>query len=212
MTLTRKPRKPKACRVCSEQFVPRRLAQVVCSVPCAADYARQRRESMEDRERRRLQKLERREIRAKKEEMKPRRKVVREAQIAFNRYIRLRDAGKPCISCGRNDGQVAAQAVGGTWDAGHYRTVGANPELRFELLNAHRQCKQCNRDHSGRVADYRINLIERIGLEAVEWLEGPHEPKRYRIDELRALAAEYRAKARELERATTENFRSEASV
>ena len=36
--------------------------------------------------------------------------------------------------------------------------------------------------------------------EAVEWLEGPHEPKKYTVEELKAMAAGYRAKTRELKK------------
>jgi hypothetical protein len=32
----------------------------------------------------------------------------------------------------------------------------------------------------------------------VEWLEGPHEPQKWSIDDLKAIKAEYSRKAREL--------------
>jgi hypothetical protein len=53
---------------------------------------------------------------------------------------------------------------------------------------------------SGNLLGYRPRLIEKIGIEAVEWLEGPHEPKRYTVEQLKAMTAEYRAKTRELKR------------
>ncbi|MEF3019469.1 recombination protein NinG, partial [Pseudomonas aeruginosa] len=66
---------------------------------------------------------ERREIKVRKARLKSRADHLREAQQAFNEFIRLRDAYQPCISCGRHhDGQ---------YHAGHYRTVAASPELRF---------------------------------------------------------------------------------
>ena len=55
---------------------------------------------------------------------------------------------------------------------------------------------------SGNLGPYRMELIKRIGQEKVDWLEGPHEPKRYTIDDLKAIKAHYRALARELKRAT----------
>jgi hypothetical protein len=55
---------------------------------------------------------------------------------------------------------------------------------------------------SGNLGPYRIELIKRIGQEKVDWLEGPHEPKRYTIDDLKAIKAHYRALTRELKRAT----------
>lgn len=48
--------------------------------------------------------------------------------------------------------------------------------------------------------NYRVSLLQRIGVEVVEWLEGPHEPKRYTIEDLKAIKAEYREKTRELQR------------
>ena len=96
------------------------------------------------------------------------------------------------MSCGRfHEGQ---------WHAGHYRTVGANPELRFEPLNVHRQCAPCNNHKSGDIVNYRIELVRRIGWERVEWLEGPHQPQRYTIEGLKELKAGYRAKIKELKR------------
>lgn len=44
---------------------------------------------------------------------------------------------------------------------------------------------------------HRIALISKIGLAAVEELEGPHEAKKYTIDELRAIKAEYTRKLKE---------------
>lgn len=84
--------------------------------------------------------------------------------------------------------------------AGHYRSVGACPELRFEPLNIHRQCVKCNRNLSGNAVEYRIRLVQRIGAETVAWLEGPHEPRKYTVDEIKTIKAEYRAKTRELKK------------
>jgi hypothetical protein len=137
--------------------------------------------------------LGRREIRAARERIKTRGDHTKEAQAAFNEWVRLRDAAFPCISCGRHHQ--------GKYDAGHYRTVGSNPALRFEPLNCHKQCVPCNQHKSGDIVNYRINLVQRIGAEMVAWIEGPHEPRRYTIEELKAIKAEYRAKTRELKRA-----------
>ena len=126
---------------------------------------------------------------------------TKKAQGAFNAWIRWRDRDFPCISCGRLIGE---QTYGGVWDAGHYRSVGAAPELRFDPLNCHKQCKSCNAGSgkytrkAGTVSNaYRERLIVRIGLEEVEILEAPHEPKRYRVEDLKAIAKYYRQKLRE---------------
>ncbi len=121
---------------------------------------------------------------------------LKEAQTAFNAYIRERDDAFPCICCGRepkND-----HLTGGTWDAGHYRSVGSAPHLRFVEDNCHRQMKHCNRDGAGRAVDYRIGLIERIGLARVEALESDQIPRKWTVEELQAIKAKYKAKLKEL--------------
>lgn len=115
---------------------------------------------------------------------------VKKAQTAFNAFIRSRDEKNPCISCGRfHEGQ---------YHAGHYRTVGGHGELRFDEDNCHKQCSVCNNHLSGNIAEYRINLINKIGLSKVEWLEGPHEPKKYTIDDLKGIYSTYKEKLKEL--------------
>jgi len=128
--------------------------------------------------------------RERRMEVKPLSYWMKRAQSAFNAWVRARDAERACISCARHhDGQ---------YHAGHYRTVGGNPELRFEPDNCHKQCSVCNNHKSGNLSAYRVRLIKKIGLERVEWLEGPHEPKRYRKEDYQAIEAEYKAKLKEL--------------
>lgn len=143
-------------------------------------------------------KAKRAKHRADKERLKTKAQHMREAQQAFNAYIRERDRDLPCISCGNTN--PGGDPRGGVWDCSHYRSVGASPELRFEPLNAHKGCKQCNRDKSGNIVEYRLRLIDKIGQRALDWLEGKHEPKRYTIEELKEIKAAYRAKVRELKR------------
>lgn len=183
--------KLKKCKVCREQFQPFRTTQQVCSPVCAQAHV----EAVKA-------KKARIEYRDTKEKMKGRNEWLADVQVVFNKFIRMRDANLPCISCGRIDVEWKA---GGAWDCGHYLTRGGFPELRFEELNAHKQCKSCNSGsyHHARKQvtvskAYRIGLIERIGLEKVLWLEGPHEPKKYTIDELKALKAEFKRKCKEM--------------
>ncbi|MDD2054942.1 recombination protein NinG [Pseudomonas putida] len=191
MTIKRKPAKPKKCRVetCRASFVPSRIGQAVCSPACAMIDAPRHQEKA----RKSLGQVERSEIRVRKEKLKSRADHLKDTQQAFNAWVRARDAELPCISCGRHHQ--------GKYDAGHYRTVGSNPALRFEPMNCHRQCSPCNTRLSGNIVNYRIELVRRIGIEAVEWLEGPHEAKKYTVDELKAMTADYRVKTRELKRA-----------
>ena len=183
----------KKCRVCRQQFKPIQPMAVVCSPACALSLAQSKRAKDE----KVALVKEKRADKARKERLKTRRDWEREAQTAFNAFIRARDADKPCICCGL---PLSAGDVGGAYDCGHYRSTGSAPHLRFVEDNAHAQRKQCNRWGAGRAVDYRLGLIARIGLERVEALEADQTPRRYTADELKAIRDEYRAKARELKR------------
>ena len=197
MTIERKPAKPKKCRVatCRASFVPSRMGQAVCSPACAMIDAPRH----EPKARKALADIQRKDIKVRKERLKSRADHLREAQAAVNEYVRLRDAQLPCISCDStpNDNDLM---TGSRWDAGHYRSVGACPELRFEPLNIHRQCVKCNRNLSGNAVEYRIRLVQRIGAEKVAWLEGPHQACKYTVEEIKAIKAKYRAMTKELKK------------
>ena len=196
--------KPK-CKICREPASIKVPAGHFCSIEHVYQHAR----SLQDKARAAKEKRARQEHRKRKQALKSRSEWLKDAQAIFNKYIRLRDAGQPCISCSRPEWEVEASsqvgAIGGAWDAGHYLTRGAFPELRFEELNTHRQCKRCNAG-SGRFSSinrtvaerYRENLIKKIGIEKVEWLEGPHEPLKLSIEEIKELIAEYKAKVKKL--------------
>ena len=195
-TLARKPTgkkliKPKKCKSCKEAFIPHSSTQIACSQGCALAVVK----AKQERQAKAVEKVERQKRREALEKHKRRGDHLREAQQAFNAFIRERDrqAGHPCISSGR-----PLDWSGNAVDAGHYRSVGAAPHLRFDERNCHAQSKHDNQFKSGNVVDYRINLIERIGLAAVEALEADNEPRHYTLDELKQLKAHYRAKVREL--------------
>ena len=115
---------------------------------------------------------------------------LKRTQAKFNEYIRLRDSQETCISCNQHHQ--------GQYHAGHYRTVGAHPELRFNELNCHKQCAPCNNHKSGNIVEYRINLATRIGMEKLEWIEGPHQSQKYTIEDIREIYDYYKAKIIEL--------------
>lgn len=182
----------KRCPTCRVMFTPARASQAVCGeIECAIAHGQS--EKGQASARKALAQVERREIKVRKEKLKSRADHLREAQAVFNEWVRLRDADLPCVSCGRHhDGQ---------YHAGHYRTVGANPEIRFEPLNAWKQCAPCNTHLSGNLVSYRLSLLQRIGAEKLAWLEGPHPARKYTIEEIKAIKAEYREKIKELKRA-----------
>ncbi|MDB1108092.1 recombination protein NinG [Pseudomonas extremaustralis] len=192
MTIECKQPKPKTCKnpACRASFVPQRLGQAVCSPRCglAIKHVNQ------TKARKALADVGRKELRAAKERVKPKGQYMREAQAAFNSWVRLRDAALGCVSCDK------PATWAGQWHASHFRSVGSSPEHRFNPLNVYRACSVCNSHLSGNILGYQPELIRRIGLEAVETLLGPSEPKRYTIEDLKAITAEYRAKTRELKR------------
>lgn len=167
------------CKVCETPFTPFSSTAKVCGVACAVAYNEQVKA-----------KKARKELKERKEAIKSRADWLAEAQAAVNAYVRERDADLPCISCGRHHQ--------GQYHAGHYLSRGARPELRFNLDNIHKQCAPCNNHLSGNAVLFRIGLIAKIGLERVEALEGPHEAKKYSIEEIKAIKAEYRAKLKAL--------------
>lgn len=114
-------------------------------------------------------------------------------QKVFNAWIRFRDKDKPCISSGR---YTAAQ-----FDAGHYRPCGGmgGSILRFDPWNCHKQCSEENQHKSGNLTAYRVNLIERIGLEQVERLENTNGTKKWDVDELKKIRRYYSKQLRELQ-------------
>ena len=181
----------KVCKTCRTRFDPEPLGAIVCSQECAGSFAVSKRGKAE-----KVASIkERKADRVKLDGMITRGQWITKAQASFNAYIRARDAGKPCICCGR---MKDSNAIGGTWDAGHFRSRGSAPHLRFDERNVHAQLKFCNRYQAGNMAGYRLGLIERIGLEALEALESDQTLRKYTLEELKAIRADYQARTKEL--------------
>ena len=130
--------------------------------------------------------------RKRKEKLKTVSDYIREAQACVNKYIRARDYGQSCISCGSNP----EQKRGGTMEAGHYRSRGAASHLRFNTNNINLQCVKCNRYKSGNAVDYRLGLIRKIGIEKVEALESDNRPRKFSIEYLQRMKRVFSKKAR----------------
>lgn len=185
--------KSRKCKSCKTEFTPTRSMQQVCSPECAFISVK----ANNDKQKRKEAIKDRLSVRKRLDAMQTLSQLKKKAQTAFNAFIRARDEGKPCISCGRyHDGQ---------YHAGHYRSVGSAPELRFEELNVWKQCQPCNTHLSGNLINYRRALVEKIGIEAVEWLEGHHKQKKYTREQLKELASEYRAKTKVLQQQRRKN-------
>lgn len=175
--------KPKKCVTCKTEFNPHSSLAKACSPKCAVEYTKQVRA-----------KKQAKADKARLEEMKTLPQLTKECQQVFNKFIRLRDWGKPCISCG-----APHTGAANSFDAGHYRSVGSSPEVRFDPRNVHGQCKRCNRFGFDSSA-YRANLVSKIGVDQVEALEGEKAAKNYTRQGIRAMIITYKQKCKELER------------
>lgn len=136
-------------------------------------------------------KVERAEIRKRKEAIKSLADLKREAQTALNRWIvQVRDADKPCISCGRRHQ--------GQYHAGHYLSRGAAPQHALNPMNVWKQCAPCNTYLHGNQAAYRASLVLEIGQAAVEALEADNNPRKWTREELIAIRDTYKKKLKEM--------------
>jgi len=135
-------------------------------------------------------------LRARKDKLKSVSDWNKEAQTSINKYVKFRDHGKPCVSCGCE----LSINYGGTTDCGHYRSRGSASHLRFNLLNMASQCSRCNRYLSGNVVEYRKELINRIGVDRVEQLENDNEPRKFDIEYLKRLKRIFNKRARYYEK------------
>jgi hypothetical protein len=177
--------KQKTCKACRQKFVPSRPMQAACTPACAIAIAERKREKQAQQ----MAAEKRKEARQRLERIKTRAQWMKEAQAAVNRYVRLRDRDKGCISCDR------PATWDGQWHASHFRSVGAASAVRFNLWNIHKACSVCNHHLSGNVAGYTPRLIEKVGPEKVEWLQQQNQIVRYEIEYLKRLKSVFNRRA-----------------
>ena len=173
-----KPRKRK-CKICKEWIDnPRSTLQVACGIKCAIAYNNLKK-----------QKKERENDRKTRERLKSRSQWLKETQSIFNKYIRTRDKGLPCISCGKHHP--------GQNHAGHYYSTAARPDLRFgnklAEINTNLQCQPCNTHLSGNIHGYRDGLLRKYGEKELERLEKVGRSD-WSIEELKEIKDIYKKK------------------
>lgn len=168
-----KPRKKK-CKTCKDWFIPERPMQTTCGVLCAIKYSNK-------------DEVKTKAINKQKKEIKMSDKpyLMKIAQTEVNRYVRLRDKNKPCISC---------YTPNAKWDAGHFKSAGGHQQLRFNTLNIHKQCMRCNQYLSGNLVEYEKELVKKIGKDRVEAFKTNHEIAKYDVEYLQRLIKVFRAK------------------
>jgi hypothetical protein len=114
------------------------------------------------------------------------------AQQVFNKFIRLRDKGQVCISCQKK--------INGVEHASHFLSAGGHSIVRFHEDNVWTSCYKCNVMLSGNQIEYRKALIDKIGIERVQWLENNgSKEKKWTKEELKEIMAIYKKKIKEYE-------------
>ncbi len=157
-----------------------------CGPVCAAQWSAMKR----DKDRVKAQRKERARAR---ESLKTLGEWTKEAQVEFNKYIRERDYGKPCIACGTTNQYEGI--TGSSWDASHYRSRGSAPYLRFHLLNCAKCCTRCNRELSGNIVEMRKGMLTWLGEDRLAELEADNTRKQYRISDLKRIKSIFRRRA-----------------
>lgn len=185
------------CPHCKGKLEPMQRIHVECIDPYAEAVAA--RKEREDAKRARMQtRVARAELRLRKEKAKPRSKWLAECQAIVNRYVRLLalSRGKGCYTCGA----TPEHKFGGTYDAGHFRSVGSAPHLRFWMPQIKLQCIVCNRHRGGMALAFRRMLVIEHGTDWVESLESMHWTAKHDIPYLIRLKAVLGKRLRRLEK------------
>lgn len=180
--MIKKSRRPKTCPQCEVKFTPVRPIQPTCAAfDCMIGYI----DSLKD-------KKQRKTLLEGRLKLKSRTDWLNDAQDAVNKWIRLvRDKDLPCITCSRH--MKAKQThLHKRMAAGHYIPRGRNSPLRFHEDNINKQCFACNAPQSGMSIKYRQALVLKIGEARVEWLEGPHPPAKFTIDDAKIIIDKYK--------------------
>jgi len=109
-----------------------------------------------------------------------------EARKSFQKWIRLRDSDKSCISCNSSTADV--------FDGGHFYKAEVYSGLIFNENNCHKQCRKCNRFMNGNELNFRKGLIARYGIDYVINLDSIcdiNRVKKYTKEELIAKKLQY---------------------
>jgi len=166
------------------------MGHICCSAPCVIAHSLANREKLN----KQAKIVERREHAERKEKLRTKADHAKATQAVVNNYVRLRDAHLGCVSCDK------PASWDGQWHASHYKSRGSNSALRFNLWNIHKSCSVCNNWKSGNIGEYTPRLIERIGLERVQWLDNHERSREYSIEYLKRLKAIFKKKIIRLQR------------
>jgi hypothetical protein len=124
-----------------------------------------------------------------KDQNKSIQRLIQDARKPFQKYIRLKDENKPCISCGNHYAEI--------FDAGHYFKAELYSGMIFDERNVHKQCRKCNSILHGNESNYRIGLMHRYGEKFVLELENDaifQRDKKFTREELLSIKEYYQNK------------------
>ena len=191
----RTPTKQRKCPECGVKYVKVRAVQPTCgNLDCNISFA----EKVAAKAARKREKIQRALDAEKLDSLRPIKYWKAKLKEVMHLYVRLRDEGKPCISC--DTILVRLGRVGGDYDAGHCRSVGSAKHLEFDAeRNIHGQCKQCNNHKAGNYAEYCRRLPARIGQEAFDALMSDQNARHYTVEQLQDEIKNYKLKIKDLQ-------------
>lgn len=112
-----------------------------------------------------------------------RKKLIERLDAVFSLWIRKRDKGK-CFTCPKQGDIKEMQN-------GHF-VPRNNMSLRFDELNCHCQCPQCNVFKKGAMDEYAANIVMTYGEKTLlDLRRRKHETKKFTLQELKDLIQKY---------------------
>ena len=184
------------CKHCKDKFTPRKFNWKYCHKSECMDIgvsellSKQREKQAKDRE----------EVDKATKEKKERQSLAtlrNGVMTVCHTFIKLRDKGKPCVSCG--------QPYKPDHDAGHWKSAKDYSNLRYDERNIHGQCIGCNRFKRGNIEAYNDRIHLRIGTHGKEAIEKAatkykHSGFKWEREKLVAIRTYYREKIKSLKK------------
>lgn len=169
------------CKNCKQKFEPIRFNMKYCTeIKCLKVFSEEIKEKTWKQKKTKMQ-----------NDLKTTQDWLKEAQVVFNKFIRLRDVGLVCISCNLPPKKK---------NAGHYYSQGGHSNVRFDEDNVHLQCEACNTHLSGNLLNYQIGIEKRIGAEKLIELQGrAHLEKRWTVEEIKEIIQIYKDKLKKMQ-------------
>lgn len=185
-------RQQKKCKNCNQDFRPFSTLENTCSPKCKRELAEKRAQKREESAKRKRE-ISKVSIIRDDIEHEERKAIIVAAQRVTNRLVKLRDWGKTCISCGKPHKA--------DFEAGHFHSVGAHPELRLMMKNIHGQCSECNHEFNTELKDkYACQIVKRYGFDYWEELDTMrYQSIRLSNDEIKTIIKERKSECDMLE-------------